>query len=123
MPGGSNKYRGTTSSSARRFSTAATEGVRSAEGTATPRRTWPANLGAQHRWVAASQSALGACLIDVGRAAEGEPLLRESIECFRSSGTLLDAEGRDALAALVRRYEATGRRREASVYREWMRGG
>jgi serine/threonine-protein kinase len=79
------------------------------------------NLGAQHRWVAVSQSALGACLIDVGRAGEGEPLLRESIERFRSSGTLLDPEGRDALAALVRRYESTGRSREASVYREAMR--
>lgn len=76
-----------------------------------------ARFGNEHRWIASSLGALGECLVRLGRREEGEAVLRESVAAFQRNSSLGDPEGQEALAALVRLYDSTGRAGEAARYR------
>ncbi len=60
--------------------------------------------------------ALGTCLTSLGRYAEAEPLLLESVEIL-DRGDYAAAMRAEPTRAVVRLYEAQGRRAEAAKYR------
>jgi eukaryotic-like serine/threonine-protein kinase len=80
-------------------------------------KIFSAKLSATHERTIGAKAALGECLVDVARAANGEPLLRESVAWYRKQNKQADPDAQQAIAALVRRYTSTNRSAEAAEYR------
>jgi tetratricopeptide (TPR) repeat protein/tRNA A-37 threonylcarbamoyl transferase component Bud32 len=77
------------------------------------RKTLPSG----HWQTALAENLLGGCLTALNRYAEAEPLLRESYQVLKASPSVLPGQRREAVARLVRLYEAWQRSADAAKWR------